>query len=41
MIYHYNSMSKGLIDSRDLVYFLSVISIMILLTNLILRSRKW
>lgn len=41
ILYHYNSMSKGLIDSRDLVYFLSVISAMLLLTNLILRSRKW
>ena len=41
IIYHYNSMSKGLIDSRDVIYFLSVISLMILLTNLILRSRKW
>lgn len=41
ILYHYNSMSKGLIDSRDVVYFLSIISGMILLTNLILRSRKW
>ena len=41
ILYHYNSMSKGLIDTRDLIYFLSVISAMLLLTNLILRSRKW
>lgn len=41
IMYHYNSMSKGLIDTRDLVYFLSIISGMLLLTNLILRSRKW
>lgn len=41
IMYHYNSMSKGLIDTRDLIYFLSVISAMILLTNLILRSRQW
>ncbi|MCK5703322.1 MAG: gliding motility-associated ABC transporter permease subunit GldF [Cyclobacteriaceae bacterium] len=41
ILYHYNSMSKGLIDTRDLTYFISVISIMLLLTNLILRSRKW
>ena len=41
VLYHYNSMSKGLIDSRDLIYFISVISVMLLLTNLILRSRKW
>jgi ABC-2 type transport system permease protein len=41
ILYHYNSMSKGLIDSRDIIYFLSVIAGMIMLTNLILRSRKW
>jgi len=41
ILYHYNSMSKGLIDTRDLIYFLSVISSMLLFTNLILRSRKW
>jgi ABC-2 type transport system permease protein len=41
ILYHYNSMSKGLIDSRDVIYFLSVIAGMIMLTNLILRSRKW
>lgn len=41
IMYHYNSMSKGLIDTRDLIYFLSVISVMLLFTNLILRSRKW
>lgn len=41
ILYHYNSMSKGLIDTRNLIYFLSVISAMLLLTNLILRSRKW
>jgi ABC-2 type transport system permease protein len=41
ILYHYNSMSKGLIDSRDVIYFLSVISGMLMLTNLILRSRKW
>ncbi len=41
ILYHYNSMSKGLIDTRDLMYFVSIISTMLLLTNLILRSRKW
>lgn len=41
MMYHYNAMSKGLIDLRDLVYFLSVIAVMLLLTNLVLKSRTW
>lgn len=41
ILYHYNSLSKGLLDSRDIVYFFSVITIVLLLTNLILNSRKW
>ncbi|ELR69651.1 gliding motility protein GldF [Fulvivirga imtechensis AK7] len=41
IIYHYNSLSKGLIDTRDVIYFLSVIILMLLLTKLILSSRKW
>lgn len=41
ILYHYNSMSKGLIDTRDLIYFLSVISATLLFANLILGSRKW
>lgn len=38
---HYLSISKGLIDSRDLVYFVSLITIFILLTRIKLQSRKW
>jgi ABC-2 type transport system permease protein len=41
IMYHYSSMSKGLLDSRNLVYFLSVISIMLFSTSFILGSRKW
>lgn len=41
ILYHYESMSKGLIDSRDLVYFLSVIFLMLLLTKIVLGSRLW
>ncbi|GAA4430820.1 gliding motility-associated ABC transporter permease subunit GldF [Pontibacter saemangeumensis] len=39
--YHYAAISKGLIDSRDVLYFLSVIAVMILATKLVLESRKW
>ena len=39
--YHYSAISKGLIDSRDVLYFLSVIAIMVLSTKLVLSSRKW
>jgi ABC-2 type transport system permease protein len=39
--YHYAAISKGLIDSRDVLYFLSVVAIMVLSTKLVLSSRKW
>ncbi|MCX6305120.1 MAG: gliding motility-associated ABC transporter permease subunit GldF [Bacteroidetes bacterium] len=38
---HYSSMSRGVIDTRDLIYFISVTAIFILLTKLSLESRKW
>lgn len=41
ILFHYGSLSKGLIDIGDVVYFLSVIAVMLLLTNLLIGSRKW
>ena len=38
---HYASMSRGVIDTRDVVYFISIISLFILLTRTVLESRKW
>lgn len=38
--YHYNSMSRGVIDSRDLVYFVSVVALFIALTQFILTKKK-
>jgi ABC-2 type transport system permease protein len=38
---HYSSMSRGVIDTRDLIYFISVTVLFILLTKLSLESRKW
>ena len=38
---HYRDLSKGLVDSRDLVYFGSVIAAALLATRLALRSRNW
>jgi len=38
---HYTSMSRGVIDSRDVIYFLSVISLFVFFTKLSLESRKW
>ncbi|CAA9250258.1 MAG: Gliding motility-associated ABC transporter permease protein GldF [uncultured Adhaeribacter sp.] len=39
--YHYNSLSKGLIDSRDVLYFVSVSVMFLLATKLVMESRKW
>lgn len=39
--YHYRSISQGVIDSRDIIYFLSVITVFIMLTKLVLERRKW
>ncbi|MFZ6012013.1 MAG: gliding motility-associated ABC transporter permease subunit GldF [Bacteroidota bacterium] len=39
--YHYESLSKGLIDTRDLIYFLSVTALMLLVTRIILGARSW
>lgn len=41
ILYHYESMSRGLIDSRDLVYFISAIFLALSITKLTLSSRQW
>lgn len=38
---HYKSMSRGVIDIRDVTYFLAVVVIFIEATKLILVSRNW
>ncbi len=38
---HYTSMSRGVIDTRDVVYFISLIAFFIFLTRLSVESRKW
>ncbi len=38
---HYSSMSRGVIDTRDLVYFLSLIALFLSLTKFSIGSRKW
>ena len=38
---HYRDLSKGLVDSRDLIYFFSVVAVALQATRLALRSRNW
>ena len=39
--YHYENINRGVIDSRDIVYYLSLIIFMLSLAKLSLESRKW
>lgn len=39
--YHYYSLSRGVLDTRDVVYFLSFSAAFIWLTKLVYESRKW
>jgi ABC-2 type transport system permease protein len=41
MDYHYNALGRGLIDSRDVLYFLSLTVLFLYGTWLVLRSRQW
>ncbi len=37
---HYQSIKRGVLDSRDLIYFLSIIGLFVYLSKLILEKRK-
>jgi len=39
--YHYNAISRGVIDSRDMLYFAGVILLFIVGTRTVLQSSKW
>lgn len=41
ILYHYEALSKGLIDSRDVIYFVSVGAFMLLISKIILSARSW
>jgi ABC-2 type transport system permease protein len=38
---HYEAMSRGVLDSRDIIYFVSVIAIFLFSTKIVLQSRTW
>ncbi len=38
---HYNSLARGVIDTRDVIYFLSFNAFFVLMTKTVLESRKW
>ena len=39
--YHYNSISRGVVDSRDILYFAGVIFLFVVGTRTVLQSSKW
>ncbi len=39
--FHYDSISRGVIDTRDVIYFLGFIFIFLGLTKIVFESRKW
>lgn len=41
MYAHYTSISRGVVDSRDVIYFASVVTLFLLFTKIRLESRKW
>lgn len=38
---HYVSLSRGVIDTRDIIYFISVIALFLVITKTVMESRKW
>ena len=38
---HFDNVSRGVIDSRDVIYYLSVMGVSLLIATLSLESRKW
>ncbi|RRN76938.1 gliding motility-associated ABC transporter permease subunit GldF [Pseudoxanthomonas sp. SGD-10] len=41
IIEHYQSVSRGVLDTRDLVYFISVIVFFLIVAKTVLGGRKW
>jgi ABC-2 type transport system permease protein len=38
---HYISMSRGVIDSRDIIYFISISALFLFISRMIIEKRKW
>lgn len=39
--YHYRSISRGLLDTRDVLYFISLIGLFLFVTNFVLKQKKY
>jgi ABC-2 type transport system permease protein len=38
---HYRSLSRGVIDSRDVVYFVGLVAIFLMITRTVIQNRRW
>lgn len=38
--YHFNSIARGVLDLRDIIYFLSITTVFLYLSNIVLENRK-
>jgi ABC-2 type transport system permease protein len=41
MDYHFSNIARGVIDSRNIIYFASMLGFSLLLTTVSLQRRKW
>lgn len=41
MMHHYESVSRGVVDTRDVVYFVCVMALFLMATRMVLQSRQW
>lgn len=39
--HHYESISRGVVDTRDVVYFVCAMGLFLMATRMVLQSRKW
>lgn len=39
--YHFSNIARGVIDSRDLIYYASAVSFMLMLGTAVLQKRRW
>jgi len=38
---HFDNISRGVVDSRDVIYYVSMMAVCLLLATLSLESRRW
>jgi ABC-2 type transport system permease protein len=39
--YHFSNVARGVIDTRDLIYYLSAVSFALFMGTIVLQKRKW